>query len=140
MADSFGKKENNKKKAKKQQDKQLRREDRKANNNKGKSLDEMLVYIDINGNFTNVPPHLQVQDTETDRKKENERNEEDFFTGLVTYMNEKGYGFITEDETKENVFFHQQQQRQPIKKNDRVSYKKETTTKGHRAIEIEIQK
>ena len=62
MACSFSKKENNKKKSKKLQDKQLRREDRKDNNNKGKSLDDMIVYVDVNGHFTSVPPHLQNRD------------------------------------------------------------------------------
>jgi CspA family cold shock protein len=61
MADSFFKKENNKKKQKKQQDKISRREERKTNNNKGKELDDMIVYVDINGNFTSLPPHAQKQ-------------------------------------------------------------------------------
>ncbi|HUH26194.1 MAG TPA: cold shock domain-containing protein [Flavobacterium sp.] len=140
MADSFSKKENIKKKAKKHQDKQMRREERKTQNNKGKSFDEMLIYIDENGNFTDIPPHLQERNADTPNKKSATKDEHGFFTGIVTYMSEKGYGFITEDETKENVFFHQQQQREPIKKNDRVSYTKESSVKGHRAIDIEIKK
>lgn len=47
MGDSFFKKENQKKKNKKKQDKVLKREDRKINNNKGKSLDEMIIYVDV---------------------------------------------------------------------------------------------
>ena len=49
MADSFSKKENFKKKAQKQKEKAQRREERKTNNNKGKELDDMLMYVDAYG-------------------------------------------------------------------------------------------
>src|SRR5690554_7057970 len=104
MADSFSKKENNKKKSKKKQDKTARREDRKINNNKGKTLDDMIVYVDVNGNFTSVPPHLQnrEEDLAKAKKSMNEAmvNEDTVFTGVVTYLSEKGYGFITEEDRK----------------------------------------
>lgn len=140
MADSFSKKENSKKKTKRQQDKVLRREDRKANNNKGKSLDDMIVYVDINGNFTSTPPHLQNKDEDLAKARKSADkttvNEDTVFTGIVTYLSEKGYGFITEDKTGENVFFHHGQLNQPVDKHDKVSYKKESTLKGDRAINI----
>ncbi|HLW63186.1 MAG TPA: cold shock domain-containing protein [Flavobacterium sp.] len=140
MADSFSKKENNKKKSKKQQDKTARREDRKINNNKGKSLDDMIVYVDVNGNFTSVPPHLQNREEDLAKAKKSMSDaaidEDTVFTGIVTYLSEKGYGFITEDKTGENVFFHQGQLNQPVIKHDKVSYKKESTLKGNRAIDI----
>ncbi|WLD23778.1 cold shock domain-containing protein [Flavobacterium dauae] len=139
MADSFSKKENNKKKNKKLQDKQSRREDRKSNNNKGKSLDDMIVYIDINGNFTSVPPHLQNRDEDLAAAKKSRNvveTEDTVCNGTVTYTNEKGYGFITEEKTGENIFFHQGQINQPINKHDKVSFTKESTLKGDRAINI----
>lgn len=138
MADSFSKKENNKKKAQKKQEKALRREDRKTNNNKGKELDDMLIYVDINGNLTDVPPGEQDIDA---ANREHERrmsaagpNEE--CVGQVTYFSSKGFGFITEDETKENIFVHNSQLTQPIQQGDRVTFKKERTPKGLRAIEV----
>lgn len=140
MADSFSKKENSKKKAKKQQEKALRREERKANNNKGKSLDDMIVYVDVNGNFTSVPPHLQ--DREADlaaaEKAMAERIEDidTVHTGSVTYLSDKGYGFITEDNSGESVFFHHGQLNEPVNKHDKVSYRKESSPKGNRAIDI----
>lgn len=140
MADSFSKKENSKKKTKRQQDKVLRREDRKANNNKGKSLEDMIVYVDINGNFTSTPPHLQNRDEDLAKARKSADkatvNQDTVFTGIVTYLSEKGYGFITEDKTGENVFFHHGQLNQPVDKHDKVSYKKESTLKGDRAINI----
>src|SRR5690606_29260928 len=101
MADSFSKKENSKKKVKKLQDKTARREDRKTNNNKGKTLDDMIVYVDVNGNFTSVPPHLQNRDEDLAKaKKASQSTPEDLnaeYTGIVTYFSDKGYGFITEE-------------------------------------------
>lgn len=139
MADSFTKKENNKKKTKRLQDKQLRRDDRKDNNNKGKSLDDMIVYVDVNGHFTEVPPHLQNRDADLARAKKAQESAVDpnaDFTGIVTYLSEKGFGFITEDKTGENVFFHVGQTTQTIEKHNKVSYKKELTPKGYQAIEV----
>lgn len=140
MADSFSKKENSKKKAKKKQEKTLRREDRKTNNNKGKDLEDMIVYVDVNGNFTSVPPHLQVKSDDLAHKRSSSTpsgvDPQTVYTGVVSYVSEKGYGFITEDKTQENVFFHQGQVSQIINKHDKVSYKKEVSPKGYRAIDI----
>ncbi|WP_258929208.1 cold shock domain-containing protein [Flavobacterium davisii] len=127
MADSYSKKENNKKKIKKQQDKELRRNERKVNNNKGKSLEEMFVYVDKNGNLTSTPPHLQVIETEKNNEngeKDFSRIKKDFSTGLVTFIKETGFGFITEDETRDNLLFHFEGTNTKFKKNIRVSFKK----------------
>lgn len=140
MADSFSKKENNKKKTKKLQDKTARREERKINNNKGKSLDDMIIYVDVNGNFTSTPPHLQNKEEDLAKakkaKENSEINPEKILTGTITYVSDKGYGFITEDGTQENVFFHHGELTQPINKHDKVSYRKEASPKGFRAVNV----
>lgn len=140
MADSFSKKENNKKKTKKLQDKTARREERKINNNKGKSLDDMIIYVDVNGNFTSTPPHLQNKEEDLAKakkaKEDSEINPEKILTGTITYVSDKGYGFITEDGTQENVFFHHGELTQPINKHDKVSYRKEASPKGFRAVNV----
>ena len=140
MADTFSKKEFSKKKSKKLQDKIQRREDRKTNNDKNKSLEEMLVYVDINGNFTSVPTHLQNREEDLAKAKKAGRelsnNSETEFKGIVTFYSEKGYGFITEDKTGQNIFFHQAQLTQPVVKHDKVSFNKESSPKGDRAVNI----
>jgi len=140
MADSFSKKENNKKKNKKLQDKTARREERKINNNKGKSLDDMIIYVDVNGNFTSTPPHLQNKEEDLAKakkaKEDSEINPKKILTGTITYVSDKGYGFITEDGTQENVFFHHGELTQPINKHDKVSYRKEASPKGFRAVNV----
>ncbi len=141
MSESFAKKEKEKQKAKSKQDKAQKMKDRKANTSKGKSLEDMMAYIDENGNITSTPP---------DESKRREINLEDIQlgaapvipeeivkTGVVSFFNEtKGYGFITEDRTRENVFVHSNQLLQPIKDGDKVTFEKERTPKGFSAIKV----
>lgn len=140
MGDSFFKKENNKKKVKKRQDKILKREDRKVNNNKGKSLEELIIYVDVNGNFTEIPPHLQKKEDDFSNfdnsiKNSGQKGNLDF-TGTIKFLSDKGYGFITEDKTQENIFFHSNQLAQTVVKNDKVKFRKEDSLKGFRAVGI----
>ena len=98
--DTFGKKEKEKKRAKQRQDKAEKMEERKANAKKGKSLDDMMAYIDENGNISSTPP---------DPKKKKVVNVADLNTGVPVYTDEpvterqgvvsffkdaKGYGFM----------------------------------------------
>ncbi len=53
---SFNKKEVEKKKRKKKLDKEKKREERQAGSEKGKSLDDMIAYVDEHGNITDTPP------------------------------------------------------------------------------------
>lgn len=140
MGDSFFKKENQKKKVKKRQDKVLKREDRKVNNNKGKTLEEMIIYVDVNGNFTETPPHLQKIESDysnfTTSNSKSENNETQDYKGFVNFLSDKGYGFITDEKTKENIFFHSTQLIDIVEKNDKVKFKKEDSLKGFRAVSI----
>ncbi len=144
MADSFSKKENFKKKQQKQKEKALRREERKENNDKGKALDEMFMYVDSNGQLTSVRPE-QVEKEEIDINDIQLgaapiEAEEVVKKGIVTFMSEKGYGFITEDKTKENIFFHNNNCIDQIKKGNKVSFEKEKSPKGFSATEIRLVK
>ncbi len=140
MADTFNKKALQQKKAKKKQDKLERKEERKTNNDKGKSLEEMTVYLDEFGNFTDVPPEQQK------RKKINSKDillgaapitEQKESTGTVSlFFAEKAYGFITEDETKETVFLHSNKMLEPVTEKDRVIFEKEKTPKGYAAVNV----
>ncbi|HAV03219.1 cold shock domain-containing protein [Chryseobacterium salipaludis] len=144
MADSFSKKEKLKKKLEKQKEKALRREERKENNDKGKGLDDMIMYVDANGQLTSTPP---------DRSEEEEielsdiqlgaapiEPEETIKKGIVTFLSDKGYGFITEEKMKENVFFHNTSTSEELKKGNRVSFEIEKSPKGLVAVDIKLIK
>ncbi len=140
MAESFAKKEKEKKRAKKRQDKEEKKEERKAQNQKGKSLEEMTAYLDDNGNLTDIPPDKQV------RKKvipdhqilSHERsNEPSEATGVLSlFFQDKGYGFITEDKTRANIFVHINKLLGEVNVNDAVTFKKERTVRGDQAYDV----
>ena len=142
MADTFSKKERQKKKAKKKQEKMERREERKQNNNKGKSLEELLVYVDEFGNITDVPPEkqnrseLSLDDIQLGAAPMIEVEKEDLTGVLKSFFPDKAYGFILEDNTKDSVFVHSNSFLEPIVENDKVSYEKERTPKGFAAINV----
>ncbi|MEN4759887.1 MULTISPECIES: cold shock domain-containing protein [unclassified Chryseobacterium] len=144
MADSFSKKENFKKKQQKQKEKAQKREERKSSNNKGKSLDDMIMYVDANGQLTSTPPdnaereEIDINNIQLGAAPIEE--EEVRKTGIITFFSEKGYGFITEDRSKENIFFHSNNCTEPVKKGNKVSYEKEKSPKGFSAIDIKIVK
>ncbi len=54
--ETWNKKEREKKKQKSRQDKLEKRQERKENAKEGKSFDDMLAYIDENGNLSSTPP------------------------------------------------------------------------------------
>lgn len=142
MADSFSKKENFKKKVQKQKEKAQRREERKTNNNKGKALDDMFVYVDEYGRLTSTPSeHREEVDIKEIQLGAAPIPEEEVRkSGIITFFSEKGYGFITEDATKENVFFHSNNCIEMVKKGNKVSFEKERSPKGFSAINIQLIK
>ncbi|MGX9985015.1 cold-shock protein [Chryseobacterium sp. POL2] len=142
MADSFSKKENFKKKVQKQKEKALRREERKTSNNKGKDLEDLFTYVDEYGRLTSTPPEKREEiKLEDIRLGATPIEEEDVRkTGFITFFSEKGYGFITENDSKENVFFHSNNCSVPLKKGNKVSFEKEKSPKGFSAVNIELIK
>ena len=144
MADTFAKKELQKKRAKKKEDKAQKREERKSNNTKGKGLEDMIVYLDEYGNFTDIPPDKQIKRKTNvnelqpgNTKRADEQQQQKVFTGIVTsFMFDKGYGFIAEDKTRTSIFVHANMLTETININDKVSYEKEKTPKGYNAINV----
>lgn len=144
MADSFSKKENFKKKLQKAKEKTQKREDRKTNNNKGKGLDEMFLYVDANGQLTETRPEDQNREgvdlNDIQLGAAPIEAEETLKTGIVTFLSDKGYGFIAENGTQENVFFHENNCAHAVKKGNKVSFEKERSPKGFSAVNIQLVK
>src|SRR5687768_11591527 len=97
--ESSNKKENEKKREKKKQEKEQRKEERKASGGKGKSLDDMLAYVDEYGNITSTPPdasrkiEISIEDIRIGTPKQEHIPEEKERKGTVTFFNDsKGYG------------------------------------------------
>lgn len=141
--ETVGKKEKQKKKARKKQDKQEKRLERKANNNKGKSLEEMMVYLDENGNLTDTPPdpkkkiEIKTEDIRLGAARHDEGPQEVERKGVITFFNDsKGYGFINDLKSQENIFVHINQLQEPVKEKDKVIFETERGPRGLSAVKV----
>ncbi|HEY0896771.1 MAG TPA: cold shock domain-containing protein [Sphingobacteriaceae bacterium] len=141
--ETFNKKEKEKKRLKKQQEKKEKLEERKANATKGKSLEDMLAYVDENGNITSTPPDptkkkkINAEDIQIGVAKQEAVELDPIRQGKVTFFNEsKGYGFIRDDQTQESIFVHINGLTQPVKENDKVTFETEMGQKGLNAIRV----
>lgn len=141
--ETFGKKEKEKKRAKQRQDKEEKMQERKANAKKGKSLDEMMAYLDENGNLSSTPPDpkkkkiFNQEDIEIGVPKVVFNPEDAIRSGIITHFNDsKGYGFIRDLKTQESVFVHINQTSEPLRENDKVSFEVEMGPRGANAIKV----
>ena len=59
--------------------------------------------------------------------------------GLVHYLNrKKGYGFISSEETEDDVFVHYTDMEENIRKGDKVAFEVKETQKGLRAKNVAL--
>lgn len=142
--ETFSKKENEKKRVAKRKLKEEKKEERKANSNSGKSLDEMMAYVDENGNLANTPPdpkkkkEINLEDIQVSTLKEEDREPVEVVrTGIVAFFNDaKGYGFIKDLKTQESFFVHINSLTEPIKENNKVTFEIEMGAKGPNAVRV----
>ncbi len=141
--ETFSKKEKEKKRLKKAKDKKEKAEDRKSNSGKGKSLEDMMAYIDEYGNISSTPPDpskkikINSEDIQVGIAKREEIVQEIVRNGVVSFFNEsKGYGFIKDLLSQESVFVHVNGLTEQIKENDKVTFETEQGQKGLTAVKV----
>jgi cold shock CspA family protein len=145
--ETWNKKEREKKKQKSRQDKQERKQERKENAKEGKSFDDMLAYIDENGNLSSTPPDpgkmkkIQLEDIQIGVPKHVAPDPADLIRrGKVTFFNEsKGYGFIKDQQTQESIFVHANGLLNQIKENSKVTFEIEMGPKGPGAVNVRLE-
>lgn len=142
--ETMGKKDREKKKQKNKQDKAEKALERKANNNKGKSLEDMMAYVDEDGNISATPPDprkkrvINQEDIQLGAAKIEPIDPADLIrTGVVKFFNtEKGYGFINDLKSQESVFVHINQLTEALKEGDKVTFETEMGQKGLNAVRV----
>jgi cold shock CspA family protein len=141
--ETFSKKEKEKARLRKSKDKKEKAENRKANAGKGKSLEDMMAYIDENGNITSTPPDpsrkikINVEDIRIGVPKQEDVPHDTVRNGVVTFFNDaKGYGFIRDLQTEESIFVHVNALTEPLKENNMVTFETEQGLKGLSAIKV----
>ncbi|HAK11766.1 MAG TPA: DNA-binding protein [Chitinophagaceae bacterium] len=148
MAEFWSKRDREKKKQQAKKDKEERKRERKENARDGNVLDNMIAYVDENGNLTSEPQDLSkrqevsLDDIQIGVPKMEDRNPEDMYEeGVVTFFNdEKGYGFIRHSKTKQSIFVHSKQLSAPVQINDKVRFTIVKGMKGPEAAEVSLIK
>lgn len=139
--ETYNKKEVKKRKDKKRKEKEKKRLAKKDQQHKS-SLDDMIAYVDEEGNITSTPPDPRKK---TDIKPEdieisvpNKSDDEDVVhKGKVTFFNEsKGYGFIKDSETQENIFVHESNLIEEINQGSMVTFEIMSDKKGYSAVRV----
>ncbi|PIX07822.1 MAG: DNA-binding protein [Flavobacteriales bacterium CG_4_8_14_3_um_filter_35_10] len=138
---TFSKIEREKKLLKKREDKEKKRVARKASS-KGGGLENMLVYVDEYGNFSDTPQDpankikIDASSIEIGVPKKEDREEESAEKqGKVSFFDSsKGFGFIIEALSQEKYFVHVSGLLDEIKENDKVSFELERGLKGMNAV------
>ncbi|HEV3414946.1 MAG TPA: cold shock domain-containing protein [Puia sp.] len=139
--ETFNKREKEKQRQKEKREKREKMEERRANQAKGRPLNEMLAYVDEDGNISSTPPDprkmkiVNAEDIEIGVPKWREA-EDPLKEGRIDYFdNSKGFGFIIQnDGTK--VFFHINQTTYPVKEGDIVNFTVERGPKGWNAVDV----
>ena len=141
--ETFNKKEKEKKRQQKRRDKEEKKEERKANSSKGKGLDEMLAYVDENGNICDTPPDpkkkriINSEDIQIGVPKQSDEPVELIRQGIITHFNEsKGYGFIKDLQSQESVFVHINSLEDAVREGDKVIFEVEMGHKGANAVKV----
>src|SRR5574338_1276948 len=146
MGESWNKKEREKKKQKARMDKADKMKERKENAKKGKSLDEMMAYIDENGNISSTPPdprkkvEIKLEDIQIGVPENIPLTAEELTRkGKITFFNhEKGFGFIKDQKTQQSIFVHVNNLSGEVKENDKVRFEIEIGQRGPFAVNVKI--
>ncbi len=140
--ETYSKKEKEKQRQKKKKEKDEKRMERKASS-KGGGLDNMIAYIDENGNISDTPPdpdkkiEFELGDIATSVPKQEEFDMDTSRQGKIDFFNtEKGFGFIKEIGTNESYFVHYKGLIDDVVEGDKVSFELEKGMKGLNAVKV----
>jgi cold shock CspA family protein len=112
------------------------------------TLDDMIAYVDEKGMITTTPPdpaqkeEIELEGIEVSvpkRSPEDDVNPER--KGKITFFDEhKGYGFIKDSETQENVFVHVNDLQEDVQQGSMVSFRLMKGKKRLAATEVKLFK
>lgn len=142
--ESFGKKEKEKKRLQIRNEKAEKMADRKASTQKGKPLEDMMAYLDENGNLSSTPPDqsrrrmFNQEEIQIGVPKQEDRPQPAPRSGMVSYfMESKGFGFINDlNDSQVRIFFHKSQFPGIVKEGMKVSFEVESGPRGLHAIHV----
>ncbi|MCX6266220.1 MAG: cold shock domain-containing protein, partial [Bacteroidetes bacterium] len=126
--ETYNKRDQEKKRLKKRLDKQQKLAERKANS-QGGGLENMIAYVDENGQITDTMPNpanrkkIDADSIEIGVPKRENVEVPSVRKGRVEFFNHsKGFGFIKELDSQEKFFVHVNNLTEEIKENDVVTF------------------
>ncbi len=147
--ETWSKREKEKKKQKKKEEKMKRKEQRQEENAGSTSFDDMIAWVDADGNPTDTPPDPNAKKEKIKAEdiiigippKGTYEEEETVKEGTVSFYDDsKGYGFIKVKGTGESLFTHVKSHIDEIKEGNLVSFDVAPGDKGPVAINVKIVK
>ncbi len=145
MSETWNKKEREKKKRQKKKEKEEKKKERKENATES-NFEDMLAYIDENGNISPTPPDprkmkkIKLDDIEIGVPKQQDIDPADLIRkGTITFFNEtKGFGFIKDQETQESIFVHVNGLKEAVNEGNKVIFEVEMGPKGANAVNVKL--
>jgi cold shock CspA family protein len=145
MSESWNKKDREQRKQKAKKEKAEKMQDRKENAKKN-SFDDMIAYLDENGNLSSTPPdprkrvEVKLEDIQIGVPEYVPPTEAELTrTGKVTFFNTaKGFGFIKDHGSQESIFVHANNLSVSIKENDKVTFQIEPGQRGPMAVNVKL--
>lgn len=139
----FEKREKEKKRQQQQEEKKRRKEERKANS-AGGGLENMMAYVDENGQITSTPPDpnkvrvpIDASTIELGVPKRVDVPVAAERIGKVDFFDSsKGFGFIKEDSTQERFFVHVSGLIDEVSEGTKVQFEVERGQKGMNAVRV----
>jgi cold shock CspA family protein len=143
--ETYNKKEVRNKKEKKRKEKAAKRMARRDSDSKT-DFDDMIAYVDENGMIVSTPPEqakteIKLEDIEVSVPRSQFVEEDPVRKGVVSFFNEsKGFGFIKDVITKQDVFVHGSNLLEDIKEGNLVTYEVEMGQRGPTAVRVKVSK
>jgi cold shock CspA family protein len=143
--ESFNKKDVRNKKEKKRKEKAAKKLAKR--DGEKSSFDDMIAYVDENGVIRDEPidpttkTEIKLEDIAVSVPKGNDEDYDPIRKGTITFFNDsKGFGFIKDMETKQDVFVHANNVIGEIKEGNLVTYEVEMGQRGPNAVRVQISK
>ena len=145
MADSWNKREREKKKQQLKKEKEERKKERKEQA-ASQGTDDMIAWVDENGNITNKPPvqtekpTYNLEDIQISVPKRTDEDPGDTSRRgkLTVFHGSRGFGFIDDEASGESIFVHLRDMKQRIKEGDTVLFDLGSGPKGPYAFNVRL--
>lgn len=145
--ESFNKKNVRNKKEIKRKEKEKKRQERKKSEKSG-NFEDMIAYVDENGRITSVSPDqskktdINPADIQISVPRQIPLDDSDpIRTGTVNFYNaSKGFGFIKDAQTKQDVFVHSSNLLDEIHEGSLVTFEIIKNARGYSAVNVKLLK